>query len=533
MKQEGILNRFNKLPWIIIFAGIVFRVVQYLYNRSLYIDEARDTVVGILGRSFRDLFAPPPSIFTPSPPAGFFVVEKLAVLFWGDSEYVLRLFPLIIGIVSLFLFYYVAKQYTAKPFAALIALILFATLKPLIYYSSSVRPYSGDVAIALIIYLVALYIHSKKLTPARIFLFGVVGAIVVWFSNPSVFVLAGAWISLAIFSLKERNWKRIGGLGIAGIIWVLSFTVYYFLYLTNLTRSYKYFYLALKGEDAFMPFPPVSFADLKWFIVRFFHTFEETAGFYIPGIAALVFIIGCVSNFKDNRRPFIILISPAFLVLLASGLDMYPIRHRTVLFLVPAMVFLIGEGIEYIRDKTSEHSPLIWIVMAGLLLFHPLMSAGYHLIKPILREEIKPVMQYVKDHWQDGDVLYIHYRAHPAFTYYAKKYGFDKDDYIVGVYAGDRYDIWAFSVDYLKVYTDDLDKLRGRKRVWVLFVHTPLLKKGINEEVFFLYYLNTIGKQIDSFKSVGSSVYLYDLSIKKPLSSPRKTEMQRPLHWNF
>jgi hypothetical protein len=172
-------------------------------------------------------------------------------------------------------------------------------------------------------------------------------------------------------------------------------------------------------------------------------------------------------------------------------------------------------------------------VLVGLLLFHPLLSSGFHIFKPIKKEEIKPVLEYIKKNWQDGDIMYVHYRAHPVFEYYRERYNFNVDDYVVGIYAGDRDDIWAFSVDYLRVYTKDLDQLRGNRRVWFLFIYTPMLNKGINEEVFFTYYLNTIGKQIDSFKSIGAAVYLYDLSESSTPAPDIRNYIERPLHWKF
>jgi len=36
----------------------------------------------------------------------------------------------------------------------------------------------------------------------------------------------------------------------------------------------------------------------------------------------------------------------------------------------------------------------------------------------------------------------------------------------------------------------------------------------VNEEEFFLNYLNSIGRKVDSFKAPGASIYLYDLSGK-------------------
>jgi len=526
------LYKSDKLPWLIIGFGIVLRLVQYLYNHSLFIDEARDTVVGILGRSYADLFTSPLDIHKPTPPLGFFVIEKLAVQFLGDSEYVLRLFPILTSIISIFLFYFFAKQYI-KPKAVPIALILFATLEPLIYYSSEVRPYMNDIAIVLIIYLAARYVELNKLTLSRLAFFAVIGSVVIWFSSSSVFILAGVGSTLALYSLIRKEWTRIIRLSLVYSFWVLSLVVCYFVYLHNLTND-EYALNFWRGENGFMPFPPLSFSDIKWFMTTFFNIFQETAGFFLPGIAAFTFIVGCFKTYLEKKEKFFILISPVLFALLASGFYLYPVRHRTLFFMIPSLLLLIAEGVEDIRDKTAQSAPIIGIVLIGLLLFHPLFSAIHHTVKPITKEEIKPVLNYIKKQWQDGDVLYVHYHAHPAFEYYKKKYGFADKDYIVGVYAGDKNDIWAFSVDYLKVYTDDLDKLRGKRRVWILFTATPMLHKGINEEVFFIYYLNTIGKQLDSFKSVEAGAYLYNLSVEAlSSSSPRNRDATRTLHWHF
>jgi hypothetical protein len=66
------------------------------------------------------------------------------------------------------------------------------------------------------------------------------------------------------------------------------------------------------------------------------------------------------------------------------------------------------------------------------------------------------------------------------------------------------------SRDFWRNYINDLDKLRGNKRVWVLFSHVCTWE-GVDEEKYFLSYLNSIGTKMDAFKSVGASVYLYDL----------------------
>lgn len=522
----------GRLPWLIICYGIILRIVQYLHNCSLEIDEARDTVIGILGKSLSDLFKHS-DIYIPTPPVGFFLIEKIAVQIFGDSEYALRLYPLLAGELSLLLFYFVAKQYI-KQKAIPIALVLFATLEPLIYYSAAVRPYSGDIMIVLIILFIAVrYIHSDRLTPYNTSLLSVIGAIAIWFSSPVVFTLSGVGTTLFFMSLSRKKRTEFVNLFFIFLAWGLSFMIYYLLYLHNLTKV-EFFYTAVKGENAFMPFP-ISFSTVKWFITKFFGMFEETVGFFqwgIAGIAVLAFIIGCASIFSERKEKLLILTLPILFALLASSISLYPFLQRMIIFIVPSLLFLIAEGAEYIITKTSINARVVGYVFIGLLLFHPLLSSAHHLIKPLTTEEIKPILNYIKINWQSGDVIYIHYGAHPAFTYYAKKYDFEKNHYVIGIYAGDKNNQWAFSTDYLNAYTKDLDKLRGKNRIWILFSHTPMLNKGINEEVFFIYYLNSIGKQIDSHRDSGSSVYLYDLS-SGIVDSYKDRDITNSLHWNF
>jgi hypothetical protein len=63
-------------------------------------------------------------------------------------------------------------------------------------------------------------------------------------------------------------------------------------------------------------------------------------------------------------------------------------------------------------------------------------------------------------------------------------------------------------------YISDLDKIQGYKRAWILFSHV-VNNDGVNEEKFFLSYLDSAGIRLDAFKSPGASVYLYDLSGEK------------------
>ncbi len=499
-QKSNLVYNSPALPWVIIGLGVVLRLVQYLFNRSLWFDESL-LALNIIDRSFWGLLQL--LDHNQGAPIGFLLLEKLVIQVFGQSEYALRLFPFLSGIASLFIFYEVAKHYV-KTKAVLIALSLFAISGPLIYYSVDVKQYSSDVAIALLIYWATIHLRAKGSSIPRIVLLGILGALAIWFSHPAVFVLGGLLVSLTLFSLKRKEWTTIGRMTIAYLFWALSLVAVYFISLHSLSQHQA---LLNYWSGSFMPFPPLSLSEVKWFVTAFFRIFQYPGGYReLPGIAALAFLIGCISMFSRRKERFLILMLPAFLVLLASGFHKYPFSGRLLLFLTPSLLLLIAEGAEKIRDRTKHNWPIIGIALVGLLFFHPVLSAGYHLIRPRTMEEIKPVMSYVRTHYQDGDVLYLYCYAQYAFKYYSEGYGFERSDYMVGESKSVQGD-WGN-------YKSELDELRGNSRVWILFSHVESCNwegKGVDDEKLFLHYLDSQGKRLDFFKRTGATVYLYDL----------------------
>ncbi|MEM9924887.1 MAG: hypothetical protein AAF915_14225, partial [Cyanobacteria bacterium P01_D01_bin.50] len=190
-------------------------------------------------------------------------------------------------------------------------------------------------------------------------------------------------------------------------------------------------------------------------------------------------------------------------------LQKYPFRSRLVLFLTPFFILLIAEGIDYLIQRRGFKKTFIpGIILLIALLFQPVTSASNLLIKPHQEEEITHVLDYVKDHQQPEDTIYVYQRGHYQFLYYAEKYGYQPDDYIIGVDDLDQYDGRKLSAAEEERYKQDLNKLRGNKRVWLIFSHAHVK----SENKMIKSYLDSIGKQIDFFETVGAFVYLYDLS---------------------
>ena len=182
--------------------------------------------------------------------------------------------------------------------------------------------------------------------------------------------------------------------------------------------------------------------------------------------------------------------------------------------MVPAVILLFAAGLESINDSTRKTLPLLSVLFLGFLLLYPCLRGVWHFVRPKGVEEIRPPLAYVEKHRSKGDILYCYYGAAPALEYYTRRGVIGPVDEVIGV---DSHQHWA-------IYQEDLDKLRGQKRVWILFSHI-WRTGGVDEEVLFLNYLDRIGNRLDSMQATGASTYLYDLSTRGP---SRNSSAARP-----
>ncbi|MFI5196411.1 MAG: hypothetical protein ACHQD8_04915, partial [Chitinophagales bacterium] len=134
MKYAKLLKIFIA---IILLWGIAIRIIFFLQNRDLIIDEA-NIARNLYERGFAQL-ALPLSYEQYAPPV-FLWIEKLLVLLFGYSEYALRLYPLLAGIASLFLFTLVIRE-IASLRSAWFPLFLMVVSYTFIRYSSEVKQY--------------------------------------------------------------------------------------------------------------------------------------------------------------------------------------------------------------------------------------------------------------------------------------------------------------------------------------------------------------------------------------------------------
>ena len=483
---------------LLIGLGAVLRLRQYLTGRSLWADEAM-LALNIVERGFTGMFHP--LDYDQGSPIGFLLVEKLFNTVLGKHELVLRLFPLLVGLISLGLFYLLLKRVTSGA-GLLVALALFAFNPRLIYYSSEVKQYILDVALTILLLLLATPVFSISPRKRDYAWLTLAGLIALWFSHPVLFVLAGIGLALVIVALQRRDYASLRLVIGMGIVWVLNIAFLYLLILNDLSQNA---YMREYWQGAFLPMPPWS--DPGWFT----KSLNENIGiqFGIPYAVFVVFfliLVGWVMVWFHQRGVAIAFASIALVTLTASALQLYPLFERMILFLVPVGLILIGKAVETLHQRVQRFQLLgvfSVLFLGGYLLYGPVVTSLQNFVEPKYFEHIRPSMDFVRSSWKDGDALYVSYGALPAFRFYAPFYRLENISYEFGE-----------REDYQNPQNilSQLDLLEGQPRLWILLSHV-YEKEEFNEREFILNYLDQAGEKKREFRVPGTSVflYLYDL----------------------
>jgi len=187
--------------WVMLGLGIFFWLFHFFNNRSLYVDEIF-LATSLAKMNFLELTAPMLD-YEQKAPLGFLWIERVMVLLFGNGEMALRLFPLLCGIASLFLFRPVAR-YFLKPVGVVVAMGILAAAPPLIYHAVEAKQYSTELFATVIALFLYTRFHKQMALPSLL-LWGVSGALLLWFSFSSIFILAGMAMGICLHYLIKKN----------------------------------------------------------------------------------------------------------------------------------------------------------------------------------------------------------------------------------------------------------------------------------------------------------------------------------------
>jgi hypothetical protein len=343
-------------------------------------DEA--AVIGNI-RSLRPLEFFGPLLNSQLAAPGFLIATWTSVEIFGDSPFALRLIPFLGGIVSLFLFVNVARRSLSAE-GVFPALVMFAVASDLVYYASEVKQYGSDVVATLACLLIGLTVGSRRLSVGNAAGLAAFGAEIVWFSHPSIFVLASVGIVGLARAVEARDRRWIGVWLVVGFVWVASFAGVHAVANRQLNESNLMWRF---WDFAFPPIPPRSLKDALWPIRQFAYYFINPLNFDVPlgpGLSMIpafgLAVLGLVRLARLDRYRLALLVLPVAFTMAASTFRLYPFHGRVILFLSPIFLIAIAAGLEAIRQSRGRGP--VYYTLAAIVLVIPTASAVLQVFEP-------------------------------------------------------------------------------------------------------------------------------------------------------
>jgi hypothetical protein len=477
----------------LVVLGIGLRAVPMASDRNLWIDEAM-LALNVVERSASGLTKP--LDWNQGAPVGYLMATKAAVEAFGPSAFALRFVAFAASVLGVIAFGWLVVR-LMPPAAATFAMLLYAISPHAISYAAECKQYASDAALAIGLFAVSLRLLQGEGGGGRWVALALAGAVAVWFSHPSVFVLGGIGSALLLHSLIAKARTRFLAASATVGTWLVSFAICYVLFLKQLGQSK---YLVDYWNGHFLPLNPSLI--VTWLIDHYFAVFAYPGGLggteiKAGGIAAVLFAVG-VWGFGKERWPLALaLVLPAVLAIGASGVQKYPFSGRLLLFLVPLLVIGVARGAWMVGSALRPTVPFAAFALLGVLTAAPALETLQSFRHPLRYEQITPVLDTVRGEWQPGDRMYVYYGAIPAFTFYTRGNPFPAESVTLGTEARDD----------RTLYRDEIAAFKGQPRVWVVFSH-----RHKDEESLVRAYAESFGKCVRVVKQPGAAAYLFDFS---------------------
>jgi hypothetical protein len=321
----------------VLVLGVFLRINDYSVHRPLWFDELM-LALNIGGRSFTRLLSG--LDYDQAAPILFLWSVKATTLLGGMGEYILRLVPLLGGLLLPWLAWRLGRA-LGGPVAGLVTATLAVVSIPLIQYSAEVKPYGIDALVTATLLWLALRVRNTPDRVAAWWQLGIGGWLGFLASIPAPFVLAGA-VAFLLVEPKVRALatarKRMAVLVIAWALGILL--VYGTVYRAGAANPYLHRY----WSGTFLSLDAPDLLDrLDGFRVAL--TFPFALSFRALRMRWLLALLlgGLVLVVRRAGIPVVLLLGVPLLALTAAAVvGRYPIGGRLLLFLAPCFFGFLG-----------------------------------------------------------------------------------------------------------------------------------------------------------------------------------------------
>lgn len=528
--------------------GAILRVWRYAQDWSFWSDEAA-LATNVVRLNYVEFLNQPLPHFEQAAPVGFLWIAKMVSQVVGTSDAALRLPVLLAGLLSLPVFYVLARRALSQR-GAIAALALFSCSEAAVYFSMDFKQYGFDLALGLLMVYLFVRCHEKSVSGTWMAILIVTGMTSVWFSHPVAFVTAGLGGVMIVRSFALASGKFgevVQSLGVHHSVpgdgtlirWVvvcgligISFVLMYGAVAHSISESDYYQRL---WSNAYLVFP-TSMGDIinnSKAILRLFADLYGTynvpeipvLGHYMTGLTFALFVLGAISTYYTRRLWFFFLMAPIAVTAIVSFAKLYPFAGRLVLFLHPFLWIFIAKGVEFcwqgLQDPRatvavdrqespgSERSGLAGSVLFAILIVTAVSKVVvFHSLKAPGRQEVETTLIYVLENAEPNDLVIFYPRmSRPAIYYVQHTKQFDFN----------QFDVYDKSLDEWPSFENLFDAIEARSRVWFLISHPSGDEMTIKNETL-LAHLKRKGRVVREggvpvmIDAVGARAYLFDFT---------------------
>jgi hypothetical protein len=412
----------NILCLLFIALAIITRIAIYIHNPNFWIDEAMLAQSIFVANLKEVLLGNLPA--NQAAPLGFILSVKALSFYFGYSEYVLRIIPLLAGILIFPVAYSFAVREFNKKFACIF--LFFLTIStPLLFYNIQFKQYATEILVSLL-YLNSFCKNRKAIIeeckiPISVTLLAPIGML---FSSASIFVLAGLfamvifehWKVKQIKHFLRNNWMKI-------LIIAAFLLCYYLLWLSQIKGIKNGFMDAYWKYNYLGAVNPISLlkAMTAYFIVISNNLYFNCILF------ASLFFSGLVFLFREKRQMFFAIITGIAFYLIAYLLGKYPlvtgninlqwplkaIGSRIFAHFIP-IVLIVPSYIVFKLLELKKIKKLAFLILISMLCFTCYFS--YQKIASGL--EIARISELIETIEDENSAVVITSLAVPPYFYY-------------------------------------------------------------------------------------------------------------------
>lgn len=414
MKNKPVQSKwFTILAWVVMLAAVIVRVLVYLQNRNLLIDEA-NVARNIYERDFIGLLSPLSYQQFATPV--FLWFTKLATTIAGYSEYALRFYPLLCGIVSILLMYKILKKLIPQD-VVWFGIGLIGGSGILIRYSSELKQYMSDAMIALLIIWLAICIDPKRWGRGKfVLVWLVIGSLSIWLSMPSVFLLAGVGGYYIFYGLRNKQYNRITDIIIVSVLWVAQFGAYFFIVLkdqanSNYLQSFHHYYFLFATPSTGKEWEH----NLK--VIHDIITPITGELWYVYNITVGLLLVGTAGLLWKHKEKVILFLIPVLTLFIAAAIDQYSLMPRLAIFIMPVFIIVAAVGLGLIFSTRFKVVKVFAVFLATYIIVSNVHQTTQD---PFKYEEVTTGYKYAVEKGIPASSVGIYHATVPAHIYYTQ-----------------------------------------------------------------------------------------------------------------